>query len=163
MNDKHIVVMGVAGCGKSTVGETVARELGVSYVEGDDFHLPESREKMSQGIPLTDADRFPWLDALNALMTSSDEPLVVSCSALKQIYRERLGAGINLLFVFLDVPEPDVLQRVRTRDHFLPESLVADQFAVLEVPTGDNVIGVDARRPLDEVVADVQVHLKAAL
>lgn len=138
MNHK-IVVMGVSGSGKSTLGEALARSLQARFVEGDEYHLPSSREKMRNGIGLGDADREPWLELLASIMADEDGPVVLSCSALKRSYRETLRRHVeNLKFVFLDVAPGVAMQRVIARTaHEFPASLVADQFKVLESPEGE--------------------------
>ena len=142
-----LIVMGVAGCGKSTLGAGIALALGCPSIEGDDFHLPESQAKMRQGIALQDSDREPWLDRLGSLMAEQGGATVATCSALKRRYRERLRARVpGLLFVFVDIDEADAAHRVGSRPgHFFPASLVASQFAALESPAGEpGVLRVDA-------------------
>ncbi|MDP9650952.1 gluconokinase [Paraburkholderia caledonica] len=138
MTDK-IVVMGVSGSGKSTL----ARELGLAlagiFIEGDEHHSAQSRNKMCRGIALCDSDREPWLDRLGAKMHESRGAAVLSCSALKRRYRERLRARVaGLRFVFLDIPLSVAIARVAGRtDHEFPATLVADQFDTLEPPVGE--------------------------
>ncbi|WP_244127973.1 gluconokinase [Burkholderia gladioli] len=129
-----IVIMGVSGCGKSTFGARLAARIDARFVEGDAFHPAASREKMTAGIALTDADRQSWLDTLlQALATGG---VVLSCSALRKRYRDTLRAGTaSLRFVFLDLSAEDALQRASQRsDHFFPASLVEDQYLQLERP-----------------------------
>ena len=148
---RSLVVMGVAGCGKSTLAQAVAAELGLACVEGDDHHAPASRAKMSQGIPLTDADREVWLDTLGALLGARPDGVVLSCSALKRGYRERLRAACpGLRFVYLDLPFEEAHRRVASRagTHFFAPELVADQYRTLEPPTGESgVLRLDATAP----------------
>ncbi|MGB1685726.1 MAG: gluconokinase, partial [Pseudomonadales bacterium] len=106
----RIVIMGVAGCGKSTVGAMLAEQLGLAYIEGDDYHPAANRTKMAAGEPLTDADRWPWLEALVKAMAAQEAGCVVSCSALKRSYRDVLRQ-VETRFVFLDVPAKTVLER----------------------------------------------------
>ena len=132
-----VVVMGVAGCGKTSVGEELARRLGWQFLEGDGFHPPENIAKMSAGIPLQDEDRWNWLDTIAAhiaLAREAKAPVVVSCSALKRRYRERLSAGgTRVLFVHLDGSRETILARMALRTgHFMPASLLDSQFAALE-------------------------------
>ncbi|MFR9676197.1 gluconokinase [Streptomyces sp. TR06-5] len=134
-----VVVMGVAGTGKSTVGSLLADRLGVPYAEADAFHPPANIAKMSAGSPLDDADRAPWLDAIGAwarTRTQSGEGLqgVVSCSALKRAYRDRLRAAApGLYFVHLTGDRALVADRLaQRRDHFMPGALLDSQFAALE-------------------------------
>lgn len=132
-----VVVMGVAGCGKTSVGEELARRLGWQFLEGDGFHPPENIAKMSAGIPLQDEDRWGWLDTIAAHIALAREaraPIVVSCSALKRRYRERLGAGgTRVLFVHLHGSRETIHARMALRSgHFMPASLLDSQFAALE-------------------------------
>ncbi|GIF07306.1 gluconokinase [Actinoplanes siamensis] len=151
-----IVVMGVAGCGKSTVGRALADRLGVPYAEADDFHPPANVAKMHSGVPLTDEDRAPWLAAIAASMT--DGGLVVSCSALKRAYRDVLrGGNPQAFFVHLVLSPETATARVSGRaGHFMPSTLVASQFAILEpLRPEENGVGIDATLGVDEIVAKV--------
>lgn len=153
-----IVVMGVSGCGKSSVGLGIATALGLDFVEGDALHPPENIALMSAGIPLTDADRWPWLDRVAARLAEAREGrgVVVSCSALKRSYRDRLraGAGRPLRFVFLTGSRAVLKSRMGHRTgHFMPTSLLDSQLATLEPPTGEPlVVTVDIDRPLTAVI-----------
>ncbi|MBU6490053.1 MAG: gluconokinase [Burkholderiales bacterium] len=150
--------MGVAGCGKSSVAHAVAARLGGRFIEGDAFHPAANIEKMRRGIGLVDADRWGWLDRLAAeLMGARErgEPVVLACSALKRRYRDRLRlGGPSVSFVFLDLPQEEAAKRVRARGgHFMPDSLVASQFADLEAPVAEALtLTVDATRPLDAII-----------
>lgn len=154
-----LVIMGVAGCGKSSLGRSVAEALSLPLVEGDDFHSPASRDKMSRGVALTDADRDGWLDTLGAQLLACPDGAVLTCSALKRTYRERLRAARpGLRFVFLDIGHADALQRVAQRagTHFFSSSLVDSQFATLESPVGEaGVLRVDAMKPLPTLCTEV--------
>ena len=158
-----IVIMGVAGCGKSSLGAAVARAAGLRLVEGDDFHSAGSRDKMARGIALTDADRDGWLGVLSAQLRAHPEGLVLTCSALKKAYRERLRqAASGLRFVFLDISREQSQARVsaRAQQHFFSTTLVDSQFATLEDPTGEaGVLRVDALKPLATLQADVSQWL----
>jgi gluconokinase len=159
-----LVVMGVSGCGKSTLGQALAAELGYALIEGDEHHLPASKEKMRSGIPLVDADREPWLDQLGTLAAAHPGGAVLTCSALKRSYRERLRARVpELKFVFLEIDQADAVERVGARSgHMFPPSLVSNQFATLESPVAERgVIAVPARQALDEQVAAVRKWLEA--
>ena len=151
--------MGVAGCGKSSLGASVAQATGLTLVEGDDFHSPASRAKMSQGIALTDADRDGWLSVLGEQLRAHPQGLVLTCSALKLAYRERLRqAAPGLRFVFLDISREQSQARVsaRAQQHFFSTTLVDSQFATLENPTGEaGVLRVDALKPLAALQAEV--------
>ena len=134
-----IVVMGVSGSGKSTLAAGIAQALDARSIEGDEHHPPASREKMRRGIALEDSDREPWLDRLGELMAGRATSVVLTCSALKRSYRERLRAKVpGLLFVFVEIDEATAAERVRTRaGHYFPAGLVASQFQVLEPPHGE--------------------------
>ncbi|MBP6777270.1 MAG: gluconokinase [Piscinibacter sp.] len=139
--------MGVAGCGKSTVAAELARALDCPLIEGDDHHLPASKAKMREGVALGDADREPWLDALGALLAQTPGSAVLTCSALKRRYRERLRACVpGLRFVYLEIGIEAARERVASRvGHFFPASVVASQFEALEPPHGEaGTLAVDA-------------------
>ncbi|MCX2861623.1 gluconokinase [Paucibacter sp. PLA-PC-4] len=134
------VVMGVAGCGKSSLGQAIAAARGWAYIEGDAHHSPASVAKMRAGIALTDADREGWLDLLGRELAAQHGGTVLACSALKLSYRERLRAAVpGLRFVFLDISRELSLQRVTARaaEHLFPASLVDSQFAALESPLSE--------------------------
>lgn len=147
-----LMVMGVSGCGKSTVAARLAQALGCPLIEGDDHHLPQSQEKMRHGIALGDADRDPWLDRLGAMLAEASGSVVLSCSALKRSYRDRLRAAEpSLRIVFIDIDIEESRARVAARpSHLFPASLVENQFATLESPVGEpGVFRVEATQPLD--------------
>lgn len=159
--------MGVAGTGKTTVGQRLAQHLGVPFLEGDDFHPRRNVEKMSSGVPLDDADRWPWLDAIGAAIKDAAEPPVVACSALKRIYRGRLAAtaGRPLVFVFLDGSRETLAGRLAARHgHFMPPGLLDSQLATLEKPAPDEAaIRISVEPPLDAVVDNAVAALRACL
>ena len=164
-----IVVMGVAGCGKSSVAAAMAARLNGRFIEGDTFHSPASVEKMRRGIGLVDADRWSWLDRLAAEMRQAcarGEPVVLACSALKRRYRDRLRLGSPKVgFIFLDLPQEEAAKRVgQRRGHYMPDSLVATQFADLEAPIGEALtLRADATRPLDAIVEQaLDWHMQAS-
>lgn len=140
--------MGVAGCGKSSLGRALAEALDWAYIEGDAHHAPTSIAKMRAGIALTDEDRSGWLDRLGTELQRHPQGVVLACSALKRAYRQGLrAASPGLGFVFLDITRELSLQRVaeRAADHLFPVSLVDSQFAALESPTGEpGVLRLDA-------------------
>ena len=162
---KHkIVVMGVSGSGKSTLGEALARLLNARFIEGDEHHLASSREKMRNGIGLCDADREPWLELLSSIMADETDSVVLSCSALKRSYREKLRQHVeNLKFVFLDVAPGIAMQRVIARTaHEFPASLVAHQFKALESPEGEsNVLTVHASDATELQLGQISTWLDA--
>lgn len=160
-----IVVMGVAGCGKSTIGELLATRLGVPYAEADDFHPSANVAKMQAGIPLTDVDRGPWLAAIaDRIAAGADAGLVVSCSALKRGYRDVLRrADHRAFFVHLVLDEQVALARVGGRGaHFMPASLVASQFAALEPLRDEAGLAVDATLPATVIIDAVLAALPDA-
>jgi len=151
----RLVVMGVAGCGKSSLGEAVARALGRPLIEGDDFHAAASLAKMKAGTPLTDADRAQWLAVLGEQLAANPRGAVLTCSALKAAYRERLRtAAPGLRFAYLRLERAESLRRVAARaaQHLFPPSLVDSQFAALEPPEAEpGVLTLDATLPLPEL------------
>lgn len=154
-----VVVMGVSGCGKSTVGERLAEIAGISFVEGDALHPAGNIEKMSKGVPLTDEDRLPWLERIGADIKASmdcGQAIIVSCSSLKRSYRDtlRTAAGGKLAFVFLEGTRDLLLSRMGARQgHFMPVSLLDNQLQVLEVPTGEaGVVTVNIDNPIETIV-----------
>jgi len=141
-----LLVMGVTGSGKSTVGEMLAERLGWVYLEADDFHSPANKAKMHQGIALTEADRFPWLDAIHRGLLAQNRKaknVVLACSALREGYRKRLKAGLDVKLVYLRGSRELIGQRLRQRtNHFAGESILDDQFAVLEEPQDAFVVDI---------------------
>jgi len=160
-----VVVMGVSGSGKSSVGERLALALGYPFVEGDGLHPAANIAKMSRGEALSDDDRWPWLDEIGKrLRVAAKTGVVVSCSALRLAYRERLrqAAGPALRFVYLDVSRSLLDERLRGRQgHFMPLSLLDSQLAALEAPQGESgvtVVKVDG--PVDCVVHEALAALQ---
>lgn len=142
-----VLVMGVTGAGKSLIGQQLADALGLWFIDADGYHAPESVAKMAAGIPLTDDDRAPWLAQLNLLLhEAADTGAVLACSALKDEYRERLFQGIEEPWVvYLRVsPLLAAARLAHRKEHFMPPSLIASQFEVLEEPEGERVITVPA-------------------
>jgi len=155
--------MGVAGCGKSSLARAAAQALGLPLIEGDDHHSAANRERMAQGIALTDADRKDWLDTLGRLLQAHPQGVVLTCSALKRAYREQLrAASPGLRFAFLDITPAAAGRRVAARPgHFFAASLVDSQFATLESPLGEpGVLRLDAERPLTVLQEQVQHWLQ---
>jgi gluconokinase len=151
-----IVVMGVSGSGKSSVGERLGQHLGLPFRDADEFHPPANIKKMTSGTPLTDDDRWPWLDAIGRALGAADDGMVVACSALRRIYRDRLTAtaGRPVLFVLLSGSRQTIGQRLGGRKgHFMPPSLLDSQFATLEPPSPDELaVSISVEPPLDAVV-----------
>jgi gluconokinase len=161
-NGTALVVMGVSGSGKTTVGELLAKRLGWAFMEGDRLHPPANVEKMRQGIPLTDADRWPWLDRIGEELKSwagEGKSGVLTCSALKRAYRDRIRAARpDVRFVYVKGSEALIAARVAARHHeYMPASLLRSQFDTLEEPTlGEpGVVTVDAGGTVGEEVAEV--------
>lgn len=147
-----VVVMGVSGSGKSRFGVALAQALGVPFCEGDDLHPQANINKMSAGTPLTDDDRWPWLDKVGAWLAAHDGNGVASCSALKRSYRDRLRAAApRTAFLLLDADAATLRARLLARHgHFMPASLLDSQLATLERPTSDErALILDATQPLD--------------
>jgi gluconokinase len=152
----RIVLMGVAGCGKSSVGEALALRLGIPYRDGDDLHPAANVEKMRQGVPLTDDDRWPWLDRVAQALAAP--PVIIGCSALKRSYRDRIraGAGGPVQFVHLHGSRDLIAGRMAARQgHYMPLSLLDSQFAALEPPGPDEALRVDIDQPLEALVAQI--------
>jgi gluconokinase len=154
-----IVVMGVAGSGKTTAGTLLAERLGAAFVESDRFHSQANIDKMAAGIPLTDEDRWPWLDAIGreiARLAGQGKPVVCACSALKRAYRERLreSSSLPLTFVYLEGSRELIGERIGARKgHFFPPALLDSQFATLEPPQADEgAVVADLRLPVEEMV-----------
>jgi gluconokinase len=161
------VVMGVSGSGKSLIGASLARELGIDFVEGDEYHPAENVRRMASGVPLSDDDRAGWLRALAGRIREARDAgtgLVVTCSALKRSYRDVLRADANeLRFVFLRGPRALIAERLaRRRGHFMPASLLDSQFATLEEPSPDEEAWVcDIRESPDDLVAALVARVSA--
>lgn len=157
----HLIVMGIAGAGKSTLARALADALHRPFLEGDDLHPPENRRKMVAGAPLTDEDRDPWLTALIAAMIEVEHAggyAVVACSALRRNARERFRHGVGpRRFVHLSIGEVEARERLLARrDHFMPASLIKSQLQALDDPVGEaDVLRLDATGPTDALVAAV--------
>lgn len=162
-----VVVMGVAGCGKSAVGAALARALGADFIEGDSFHPPENVALMAAGTPLTDENRAGWLDTVAgeiAARKARGAPVVATCSALKRKYRDRLRAqNPSLVLVHLTLDRETAFRRVGMRKgHFMPTSLVESQFADLEPPSGDEAaLALDATRLIENLVSEASSYIRS--
>jgi gluconokinase len=148
--DVILVLMGVCGCGKSTVGEALARAIGCRFLDADDFHPQANVDKMARGVPLTDEDRWPWLDILaNELrrILAKGEHAVLACSALKETYRKRLKRAGDVRIVYLKGDQATIAARLAARQHaYMPPTLLPSQLAALEEPT--DALVVDIREPV---------------
>lgn len=154
---RRLVIMGVSGCGKSSVGARLAARLGLNYRDGDDLHPPENVAKMRAGMPLTDGDRWPWLDRVGQVLLA-EAPVIVGCSALKRAYRDRIrtAAGGPMTLVHLAGSQEVIAARMALRQgHYMPLSLLDSQFAALEPPAAEEAITVSIDQPLEALVADI--------
>ncbi|HEV8257156.1 MAG TPA: gluconokinase [Casimicrobiaceae bacterium] len=160
-----VLLMGVSGSGKSTVGPALAAELNWPFLDADTLHPQANVAKMASGIPLTDADRWPWFDRIVAEMrryAAAGKNVVIACSALKQAYRDRLASGGSVRVVYLKGDAETIAPRLAgRRGHFMPPSLLASQFATLEEP--DNAIVVDITQPVAAQVAAITRALREQL
>lgn len=157
-----IVVMGPSGSGKSTLAQALAAHLDCRFLEGDDFHPAGNLRKLASGVPLDEADRRPFLDSIGRAIARSQEPVVVSCSALRRAHRERLRSfAEDILFVWVDVPEGELECRTRRRGgHFMAPSLLADQLETFEPPAQTEcAVRIDGQLPTTEQVGEIDRHL----
>jgi carbohydrate kinase (thermoresistant glucokinase family) len=154
-----VLVMGVAGVGKTTIGEPLARALGWPFLDADDYHPPENVAKMKAGIPLQDADRWPWLGRLNRELKDL-ENAVLACSALKQSYRDRLAQGIpHFTVVYLYGDAELIRARLASRQHrYMPPALLDSQLAALEPPA--QAIAIDVAAPLEDCLSAILVAVR---
>jgi gluconokinase len=167
----QLVVMGVSGCGKSTFAKAIARAMQLDWVDGDTLHSPASVAKMQAGVPLEDADRWPWLDRVGHYLSyanphsSMDEGRVVACSALKRAYRDQIRSKAERVqFVFLDGDRELIRTRVASRHgHFMPANLLDSQLRTLERPTTheSDVLTVNAAHPVAQLVTQVVSALQS--
>lgn len=163
MNTRFIIVMGVAGCGKTSVGKSLAKHLGWDFYDADDFHPPENVAKMTNGISLNDTDRFPWLATLRNLISSNlieNRPGVLACSALKESYRQQLIADKDgAQIVFLKGSYDLIWSRLSMRnDHYMKPQMLQSQFETLEEPA--NALTVDISRSINDIVQEILIGLK---
>ena len=156
-----LILMGVTGAGKTTVGTLLASSLGWPFVDADAFHSPASIAKMKRGIALTDADRAPWLAALRTTITrwiAESRNTILACSALKGSYRESLAVSPDVRFIYLKADQPEITNRLRQREgHFATEELLSSQFATLEEPV--DALTVDALASPEAIVAEILKRL----
>ena len=161
MKTRFFIVMGVSGCGKSSVGKSLAEKLGWDFYDADDFHPPENVTKMSNGIPLDDSDRAPWLVALHDLISSSltkNRPGVLACSALKERYRQQLMDSNNDVgLVYLKGSYDLIWSRMLARkEHYMKPHMLQSQFAALEEPT--KALTIDISMSVDDIVQEILKH-----
>lgn len=158
---KVLVIMGVSGSGKSTIGRLLAQKINGTFLDGDDFHPPENIAKMASGQALNDADRQGWLAEIAQLVKTAQlasDPTIIACSALKKIYRDHLK---SVEFVFLSGSRALIEQRIQAREsHFMPPSLLDSQFADLEVPA--DTLTLDIARSPEELVQEIRAQLFAS-
>lgn len=162
-----IIVMGVSGSGKSSVGAGVANMLGLPFLEGDSLHSNESVAKMESGIPLQDADRWPWLSQIGEQLAASETGIVISCSALKKTYRNHLRekAGKPLLFIFLDGSYEILHEHMRQRTgHFMPVGMLESQIAALEPPLGEpHVFHANVEHPVAAIIDESAIWARSEM
>ena len=163
MKTRFFIVMGVSGCGKTSVGKSLARSLGWDFYDADDFHPPANVAKMANGIPLDDSDRAPWLATLHDLISSSlkaDKPGVLACSALKERYRQRLmdgNEGVQL--IYLKGSYDLIWSRMEKRtDHYMKPHMLKSQFVTLEEPM--NALTMDVSISVDDIVQEIMKHME---
>ena len=159
-----VIVCGVSGAGKTTIGRLLAQELAWEFYDADDFHPAANIEKMKAGIPLTDEDRWPWLDRLRQLVKrclAAHENAVVACSALKRAYRDRLRVTEEMRFVFLHASRAHVAEHLQgRRGHFMPAALLDSQFTDLEEPEEDeHALTVDVEGSPHDVTSLIKTKL----
>ena len=158
MSPSFVLIMGVSGSGKSTIGERIAAEIDALYIEGDELHPPENIAKMSSGTPLQDKDRWPWFDRIieaSKKETDRGKNVLVACSALKAAYRDYLFAYFaSPCILFLEGSIDVIDERMRQRNHFMPASLLQSQFETLERPDehDDEVLVLHIEEPVDTLV-----------
>ncbi len=163
MNIRFFIVMGVSGCGKSSVGQTLASRLGWSFYDADDFHPPENVAKMANGTPLDDSDRAPWLSALHDLISSSlreDKPGVLACSSLKERYRQQLLDGNeSVQIVYLKGSYDLIWSRMSARkDHYMKPHMLKSQFETLEEPS--NALTMDISMSIEDIVQEILKYME---
>ena len=162
----RLVLMGVSGCGKSSVGEALSALIGVPYVDGDGLHPPENVAKMAAGVPLTDDDRGPWLDRVAGALRDQ-APVIVGCSALKRRYRIRIrgGGGGGVVFAHLTGSRDLILSRMAARTgHYMPVSLLDSQFAALEPPVDEaDAFAVSIDQNTEDIAAAIAAEIAGRL
>ncbi len=158
--NKLIVVMGVSGSGKTTIGRLLSEALGRPFFDADDYHPTENIKKMNSGTPLTDEDRKPWLDRLNQLCLQHEtEGMVLACSALKETYRKHIeGVSTDISWIYLKGSFDLIMKRIKQREyHYMPHTLLQSQFDILEEPTKAFILEIDQEPQL--LVDKIMAHL----
>jgi gluconokinase len=155
---KAVVIMGVSGSGKTSIGRALSTRLGWSFYDGDDYHSPQAIEKMSNGIPLNDEDRLPWLETLSELVSEKNEAgenLVLACSALKKSYRRNLrSTNEDLQFVYLEGDFDLIWSRMQNRaDHYMKPEMLRSQFEALEIP--EDTLKVNIKQPISRILEEI--------
>lgn len=153
-----IYIMGVAGSGKTTIGQKLSATTGYAFYDADYFHPQENIDKMKAAQPLTDEDRWPWLDNIHSFVSKQLQTcdIILACSALKELYRQRLSKGIETQcrWVYLNGSYQTILQRMQNRTgHYMPTTLLQSQFEALEVP--ENIIEIDIGMTTEKIVAEI--------
>lgn len=168
MAGQSIIVMGVCGCGKSTIGEGIAHSLNAKFIDGDDLHPKANIQKMASGTPLNDTDRKPWLERIRDAAYSienKNEVGIIVCSALKKKYRDQIREGNqNVSFIFLDGDRELILERMRARKgHFMRDTMLTSQLETLERPVDEmDVFTVSIDGSIDEIIEDAVQQLREA-
>lgn len=161
------VLMGVSGCGKSSVGRVLAITCDMTFIDGDDLHPQPNIAKMASGVPLNDDDRLPWLETVGDTLAATPGPVVIGCSALKMSYRDIIRSRVPepVRFLHLDAPPDVLLTRVTTRkDHFMPPKLLQSQFDVLErLATTELGARIDIAQPFPGVIGQSESYVKETL
>ncbi len=157
------VIMGVSGCGKTTVGMALADRLGCSFYDGDDFHPPENVAKMASGTPLNDNDRYPWLARLHDLLAEHEErgeTAVLACSALKKKYRDQLQVNNETRFIFLHGSFDLIWQRMQARkNHYMKADMLQSQFDTLEPPGADEAVIINIDQSIETILEQIQAKI----
>ncbi len=156
---RFFVVMGVSGCGKTTVGRALASHLNCSFYDADDFHPPKNVAKMGSGAPLTDLDRAPWLASLAALIREhleNGETAVLACSALKKRYRDQLRVNQQVWFIYLEGNFDLIWQRMQARqNHYMKAEILHSQFETLEPPDDEEAFNIPIDQAVDDILAQI--------